>query len=152
MWVRNTKQPAWGVGEIVGLEDGKVKVMFSDAGEKTLATSLAILEEVAAPVGSSRPRLQARRDVDLLELERLCLSFHEQFRDRRANTDDGGMALDVLDDMKRRGDLTKAAARRLFRWCHSGESYAEGVDPAQQICRLIYGRVPTPAEVEAAGF
>jgi len=62
------------------------------------------------------------------------------------------MALNVLEDIKAFGDLTKETARQLFRWTQTGASYTEGVDLAQQICRLIYGRVPTRAEIEAAGF
>jgi hypothetical protein len=154
MWVRNPKQSAWGVGEVVGIEDDKVKVLFSEVGEKNLVTRLVTLEEVPAPADAARarPRLRASRDVDMVELERLCDSFHKQFKDRRSNTDDGGMALKVLEDMRISGDLTRMAARRLFHWCHTGESYTEGVDLAQQICRVIYGRVPTPAELEAAGL
>ena len=152
--VRNPKQSAWGVGEVVGIEEDKVKVLFSEVGEKNLVTRIAMLEEAPAPtdVAGARPQLRASRDVDMVELEHLCETFHEQFKDRRSNTDDGRMALRVLEDMRKYSDLTRATAHRLFSWCQTGASYTQGVDLAQHICCRIYGRVPTRAELEAAGL
>jgi len=154
MWVRNPKQPAWGIGEVVRIDEDKVKVLFSEVGEKNLVVRMVTLEEVPVPadVAGVRPQLRASRDVDMVELEHLCDSFHEQFKDRRSNTDDGRMALRVLDDMRKYGDLTRATARQLFSWCQTGASYTQGVDLARHICCLIYGRVPTRAELEATGL
>jgi hypothetical protein len=150
MWVINRKLAEWGIGQVVGIEADKLKIVFSEAGEKSLVTRMVTLEEVPAP--ENRPEFRVRRSVDLVKLERLCTAFHEEFKDRRSNTDDGGMALRVLEDISARGDLTRASARRLFQWCHTGESYAQGVDLAQEICSLLYGRVPTRSELETAGF
>jgi Protein of unknown function (DUF3553) len=154
MWVRNPKQAAWGLGEIIALDGDKVTVLFNEVGEKKVVTRIVSLEEVPAPahVAGARPQLSASLDVNMLELERLCHAFHDQFKDRRSNTDDGIMALQVLDDMRKYGELSKKIARKLFSWCHTGASFAEGVDLAQQICRLIYRRVPTRAEIDGAGF
>jgi hypothetical protein len=154
IWVQNPKQTAWGIGEIIGIDGDKVMVLFKEAGEKRVATGIVALEEVPTPtnIADVRPQLHASPDLDMLELESLCHAFHDQFKDRRPNTDDGRMALRVLDDMRMYGDLTKPTARQLFSWCHTGSSYAEGVDLAQQICRLIYRRVPTRAELDAVGF
>lgn len=154
MWVRNPNQPAWGIGEVLDQEGDKVRILFSGVGEKSLVIRFASLEETERPANAAsvRPQLRARTGVDVTELERLCCQFHEQFKDRRSNTDDGRMALKVLGDIKTRGDLSRASARQLFSWCHTGVSYTEGVELAQDICRLIYGRVPTKAEVQSAGL
>lgn len=154
MWVRNLRQADWGIGEVVEVDVEKARILFSEVGEKHLVLKLATIEEVPPPenVSSVRPRFRARSNVDMVELEHLCKTFHEQFKDRRSNTDDGGMSLRVLRDMQSSGDLTRATAKRLFQWCHTGESYADGVDLAQTICSLIYGRVPTRAELEKTGL
>jgi Protein of unknown function (DUF3553) len=153
-WVRNPKQPTWGVGRVVNHEDDKVRAVFSDVGEKLLDLRYATLEQVDPPANTNilRSGLQARRNVDMGSLTQVCQLFYEQFKDRRSNTNDGSMAMKVLDEMRTRGDLTVATAGQLFSWCHTGGSYTEGVDLAQQICRIVYGRVPTAAEVDAAGF
>jgi hypothetical protein len=154
MWVRNPKQAAWGVGEVIGIDGDKLRILFKEGGEKKIVTRIVALEEVPSPtnITDARPQLYASVDVDMFELERLCDAFHAQFMDRRANKDDGRMALRVLNDVRMYGNLTKATARQLFSWCHTGSSYTEGVDLAQQICRLIYGRVPTRSELDALGF
>jgi hypothetical protein len=144
----------WGIGQVLRNEGDKVRVLFSEAGEKPLDLRFATLEEVEAPadVESARPQLRARTGVDIGELETLCNLFHDQFKDRRSSTDDGRMAVKVLEEMKARGDLSKETARQLFRWCQTGASYTEGIELAQQICRLIYGHLPTRAEIDAAGL
>lgn len=154
IWVRNPRQPAWGAGRVADLDGSKVRVVFLEAGEKLLDTQFVALEEAETPADAERERLQirARKNVDMGALARLCRQFHEQFRDRRSNTDDGRMGINVLEDMRARGDLTRETARQLFSWCHTGASYTEGVDLAQQICRLIYDHVPTRAEIEASGL
>ena len=58
--------------------------------------------------------IRVQKDVDMVELERLCNNFHEQFRERRSNCDDGGMALKVLEDMRSDGVLSPKTEKRLF--------------------------------------
>lgn len=154
MWVRHPKQANWGIGKVLSHQEDKVRIVFETAGEKLIDLRFVTLEAVEVPGGDSseRLRLRARVGVNMTELEQLCHEFHEQFKNRRSTTDDGRMALKVLEDMKVRGDLSKVAARQLFSWTQTGASYTEGIDLAQQICRLIYGRVPTRAEIEAAGL
>jgi hypothetical protein len=153
-WVRVPKQTAWGIGQVVRQEGEKVRVLFSDAGEKVLDLRHVSLEQTEPPGGMDRlrPKLSCRAGINLEQLEEACRSFHEQFKNRRPNTDDGRMAMKVWEDMSTHGELTRDSARQLFRWCHTGGSYAEGIELAQRICYLIYGRIPTRAEVEAAGF
>jgi hypothetical protein len=148
-WVRHPKRPEWGVGEVLGKDDDKVQVCFSDVGEKTIDTRFVQLEETQAPLGVEIDRLgqPIRSDIDSAEVQRLCNQFHEQMKDRRSTTDDGKMALKVLDDLTKKNCLSVSTMKQLFSWCHTGASYQEGVDLAQQICNAIYGRVPTKAEL-----
>jgi hypothetical protein len=154
MWVRHPKQDSWGIGEVLGIEDEKARIIFSNVGEKLIDMRYVSLEPVEVPAGghSARFRLRARSGIDMAQLKRLCSEFHESFKDRRSSTDDGRMAVKVLGDMESRGDLSKETARQLFRWTQTGGSYTEGIDLAQEICRLIYGRVPSRAEIETAGL
>lgn len=154
MWVRHPTQPSWGIGEVIECEENKVRVVFGAVGEKLMDSRYVALEQVEAPTRQSAAgfKLRARKGVDLAQLERLCNEFHENFKDRRSSTDDGRMAVNVLEDMKRFGHLSKETTRQLFRWTQTGASYAQGIDLAQQICRLVYGRVPTRAEVDAMGL
>lgn len=149
MSVRHPKQVGWGIGKILTREEERVQIVFSEVGQKLIDLRFVNLEEIDAPANANTlvPRIG-----DMAELEQLCGLFHTKFKDRRKTTNDGGMALKVLKDIRERGDLTKATALQLFNWCHTGASYAEGVDLAQQICRCIYGRVPTRAEIDAAGL
>jgi hypothetical protein len=152
MWVRHPTQETWGRGEVLSLDEEKVRILFPTVGEKVFDIRFVHLQQTDAPPrGESRPQFRAVSGVNMIELEQLCQQFHEQFKNRRSTTDDGRMALRVFDGMKRRGDLSKLTARQLFSWAHTGASYTEGVDLAQRICRLIYGRVPTQAEAERHG-
>jgi hypothetical protein len=151
-WVRHPTHDAWGRGEVLSLDEEKVRILFPAVGEKVIDVRFVELQQADTPPrGESRPQFRALNGVNMVELEQLCQQFHEQFKNRRSTTDDGRMALKVLDDMNRRGNLSKPTARQLFSWAHTGASYTEGVDLAQRICRLIYGRIPTQAEVERHG-
>jgi hypothetical protein len=48
------------------------------------------------------------------ELEQLCNLFHEQFKNRRSTTDDGRMALNVLQDMRTTGELSNKTGPTLL--------------------------------------
>jgi hypothetical protein len=55
MWVRIPRQPAWGEGEVVGVEHDKVRILFSEVGEKRLVTWMVEAEEVPARRMSPAP-------------------------------------------------------------------------------------------------
>lgn len=98
---------------------------------------------------------KALPNIDISALERACKAFHEDFTNRRPNCDDGAWALRLLEEIKRCGHPTLRTARQLVGskrknqngWCHTGASFTKGIDEAQRICRLVYGRVPTLDEV-----
>ena len=152
--MRHPKCPDWGIGEVLGQDGDTVRVRFQQKGEKKLKTQYVSLEVVEAPVDSrnQRPGIHARRTVEMGKLEVLCSQFHEDMKDNRAGVDDGKMGLNVIHDMKRNGDLSRATRQQLFAWCHTeGSVFQRGVDPAQQICREVYGRIPTKDEVKNSG-
>jgi len=150
-FVRHPKCPDWGIGEVRSQEGETVHVRFQQVGKKKLDTRFVNLQRVEAEAGFriERAGVRAQSNVDMGKLEALCLQFHEEMKDNRSNTDDGGMGLNVLHEMKDRDDLTRTTRDQLLAWCHTeGPLYQEGVDLAQNICREIYGRVPTRDEVE----
>jgi|ERR1700730_2605381 hypothetical protein len=148
-WIRHPKCPDWGVGEIVGVEPDAVLVVFENVGERKINTRFVALEITDAPKNRN-PKLVT---VVGANLERLCTEFHELMKDNRPNSDDGGMGLNVLKDLRERGHLTKRVQKQLLAWCHTeGTVYQVGVDLARQICRQIYGRVPTRDEIKLSGL
>lgn len=153
-WVRHPKQEGWGHGKVISVEGDKVRILFPVIGEKIIDVRYAELEAVEAPAVPSPeiPWICPLPNVDMAKLERLCNEFYERFKTRRSTTSDGRMAVRVLQDMRAQRKLSKATARQLFSWTRTGGSYTEGVDLAQEICRTVYGRIPTGAEIEAAGL
>jgi hypothetical protein len=151
-FVKHRTRAEWGIGKVIGAEDSVVRVLFPQEGEKKLDVryaSLEIVEELPPEWKSEHGELHPKVSINLGELESLCSSFYNEMKDNRPNTDDGKMAQNVLRDMQARGNLTRASTRQLFAWCHTtGNPYQRGVDAARQICRAIYGRVPTPKEIE----
>ena len=76
----------------------------------------------------------------MVALERLCRQFYSDMEHTRRGVDDGGMALEVLDQISRRGPLNKSTEKRLLDWCHTdGAVFQAGVDLARRICVTIYG-------------
>jgi hypothetical protein len=149
-WVRHPKRPEWGIGKVLGQDGKTVHIFFEQVGKKDINTQYVDLEVAGAPakVSYQGARIHVRPGVDMKKLEALCLLFHEEMKGNRKGFDDGGMGLHVLRDMKERGDLTGSTKRQLFAWCHTeGSVFQRGVDMAQQICREVYGRVPTKQEV-----
>jgi hypothetical protein len=51
--------------------------------------------------------------IDMVTLERCCKAFHEEFKTRRSNCDDGAWALRLLAEIQRRGCPTLRTARQL---------------------------------------
>lgn len=148
-WVRHPKCPEWGAGEVVEQDGDKLRVIFSAVGEKRLDLDYVALELADAPPNSASyfSSFRSLPALDLKRLEKLCSEFHEEMKDNRPNSDDGKMALNVLEDVKRNGDLSRATRRQLLAWCHTdGFLYQRGVDMARRICNEIFGRVPTREE------
>ena len=74
-------------------------------------------------------------------------------KDKRPNSDDGRMGLNVLKDLNEFAYLTRRVQKQLFAWCHTeGSFYQTGVDLARQLCREVYGRVPTRDEINLLGL
>ncbi len=86
--MRHPKRPDWGIGEVLGQDGEKVRVLFQKGGLKKLNTQTVNLEVVTAPANlrDTHPGFHARPDVDMRKLEVLCLRFHEDMRDNRKGT------------------------------------------------------------------
>lgn len=153
--VRNPKQPQWGLGIILEIRGpNKVRVLFEDGKDRVLDLSLVTLElvdEAEAP-----PRFSSRYDileplpnVDMTKLRSACELFISLMEDNRPNSDDAGIARLILHEMETRGRLTLTTCRRLVQWCHTeGSVYQRGVDIAQEISRIIFGRVISKEDAE----
>lgn len=153
-WVKNSKCPQWGAGQVLEDKGDTVRVLFAN-GEKTVSQKHAPLELIDSPPDASRPTFQLSRQaaINTEKIRLLCNEFHNEMKDNRAGFNDGGMALEVLHDLETRGYLTKETAKRLFAWCHTDlPVYMRGVDLAQRICVEIYNRVPNKDELRAAGY
>ena len=147
-WVRNPRCPDWGSGEIGNVEHDAVRVVFENRKRKisTRVVELELIEPPAQWDHSLRIVLTAPTE----NLKSLCRAFYALMKDNRPNSDDGRMALNVLKDINKRGNLTRRVQMQLFAWCHTeGTVYRVGVDLARQICRELYGRVPTRDEINS---
>lgn len=150
--VRHPNCSEWGSGEVLGQDGEKVRIFFEHAGEKKIDTKIVNLELVEGQSATPVPRsgVRAQPHVDMAKLEALCSQFHEDMKDNRPNSNDGKMGLNVLRDMQQMSDLSRTTRRQLLSWCHTeGSVYLRGVDQAQAICREVYGRVPTRAEMDS---
>ncbi len=146
------QHPKFGVAEIIGLDDENVTLLFEDGQRRKFKRAITNLEAVPQPQhlpGKRFGRFRVLPNMDRLMLEKLCNEFHADMKDNRTTFDDGGMALVVLQDIKRKGDLTDTTRKRLFRWCTTdGPVFQHGVDLARKICTVIYGRTPTREEAD----
>ena len=150
--MKHPKCPEWGIGRVAGQEADIVRVIFQQLGKKKIDVRYVNLELVEAPPYPENYgfKIHALAGVNLERPEALCSSFHQEMRDNRRSTNDGRMALNVLDDFRTKGELTHATQQQLFAWCLTeGSAYQRGVDMAQQICREIYGQVATRQEVNS---
>jgi len=60
----------------------------------------------------------------------------------RKTYNDAGVAEKVLEEIQRRGYLSKTTAKRLAAWCNTeGKVFQVGVPLAREISLAIYGRV-----------
>ena len=88
-------------------------------------------------------------EIDFETLKSWCLRFAEELKYNRKSTNDGKMAIQVLEDVKRRGQPTEKTKNRLLVWCYTeGNQYQGGVELARAICIATYGRLlPDPDKV-----
>jgi hypothetical protein len=131
-------RPEWGIGEVVDASrNGKVCVHFQPVGLKTLSLEVAKLDIV-----ESAP-FPGRRTIDIEKVRVICDEFYEEMTNNRRNRDDGGLALHIIRDLRRRGELNSATKKRLLAWCHTdGHVFQRGVPIARQICTEIFGNIP----------
>lgn len=119
------------------------------SGERKISTRVVELELIEPPTERNHS-LKIVLTAPTTNLNSLCSRFHELMKDNRPNSDDGRMALNVLNDINELGYLTRRVQKQLLAWSHTeGPIYQDGVDLARQICRELYGRVPTRDEINS---
>ena len=144
--VRNTKEPSWGTGRVLEMmPHDKVRVLFADGKARILNLRFVALEIVETESLSSTDHgsalLAPLPQVDIGKVRSICALFISTMENRRSSHDDAGVARLVIEEMEKRGRLTLATYKRLAKWCHTGGSFQEGTDMAQDLSREIYGRV-----------
>jgi hypothetical protein len=124
---------------VIDIQENRVTFTFEHAGFKTLDLAVANLQRVEGSAFAT-----AKPDIE--RLERLCRGFHAKLEHNRTGYNDGGMALQILADVKRCGRPSAGSLARLLNWCHTaGSVFQSGVPLAREICIVIYGRVlPDP--------
>jgi hypothetical protein len=147
--VRNQKLGLGKVVELSGTE--KVRVQFEeDAPPRLLGVAyLEIVESesVAQSFTFEFDFLRALPTTDLGKVKSLCELFISRMENRRSNCDDAGVAKSILKELETNSRLTRATYKKLASWCHTGASFQEGVDLAQDISLAIYGRVIFASDV-----
>jgi Protein of unknown function (DUF3553) len=131
--VTHPNKPDWGVGEILHTEGNVATILFEHAGRKTINLSYVKLQpaegQASHKLGGEIPQLAT---LDIHAIRKLCEQFYAEFGD--------SVAMHVISDLRRYSYLTNGTARALLRLAHQPEN-RRAQDQAQQITKLIYGRL-----------
>ena len=138
-FVTHPAKPDWGVGEILSTEGNVATILFEHAGRKTINLSYVKLQaaegQASHKLGGEIPQVA---NLDLHAIRKLCEQFYADFGD--------SVAMHVISDLRKFGYLTNGTARNLLRIAHNPED-KHAQDLAQQITKLIYGRLIRPEEL-----
>jgi Protein of unknown function (DUF3553) len=137
--VTHPAKPEWGVGEILHKEGNIATILFEHAGRKSINLSFVKLQEAE---GQATHKLGGEisqvANLDVNAIRKLCEQFYAEFGD--------SLAMHLISDLRKFGYLTNGTARNLLRLAHHAES-KRAQDFAQQITKLIYGRLINPQEL-----
>lgn len=132
-FVTHPAKPDWGVGEILHTEGNVATILFEHAGRKTINLSYVKLQpaegQAAHKLGGEIPQVV---NLDIHTIRKLCEQFYAEFGD--------STGMHIISDLRKHNYLTNGTARSLLRLAHQSEN-KRTQDLAQQITRLIYGRV-----------
>jgi hypothetical protein len=132
-YITHPAKPDWGVGEILSTDGNVATILFEHAGRKTINLSYVKLQpaegQASHKLGGEIPQLGT---LDIHAIRKLCEQFYAEFGD--------ALAMHVISDLRKFNYLTNGAARSLLRVAH-GSDNRRAQDLAQQITKLIYGRV-----------
>lgn len=100
-WVRHPKHPDWGVGQVMQEEGDCVRVLFR-VGEQKVNQEYVQLERVEPPTGGQQTSfpLPVQSVLRMETIRTLCQEFYGEMTGNRSKTDDGGMALKVIEDLE----------------------------------------------------
>lgn len=143
--VRHPKKHDWGIGEVLeDCQDDKIRIYFSEVGEKKLSLQNISLElvEDGTMVIPTRGRLALLPRINMDKVERLCEEFKAEMQGLRKGYNDAGVAEIILMELKQNGRLSFATVKRLSAWCHTnGPVYQSGVPIAQNISVALFGHI-----------
>jgi hypothetical protein len=132
-FVTHPAKPEWGVGEILSTSGTVATILFEHAGRKNINLAYVQLENAD---GKASHKLGGDivqvANLDINAIRRLCDQWY-------ANSGDS-TPLHIVSDLRKHGYLTNGTARSLLRQAHQAEP-SRNKDLAQQICKLIYGRL-----------
>jgi len=138
-YVTHPAKPEWGIGEILSTTGTVATILFEHAGRKTINLSYVKLQpaegQAAHKLGGEIAQVA---QIDLNAIRRLCDLWY-------ANAGDS-TPLHKLSDLRKFGYLTNGTARNLLRWAHQSEN-GMACDSAQQITKLVYGRIINQEEL-----
>jgi len=137
--VTHPAKPDWGVGEILHTEGNVATILFEHAGRKTINLSFVKLQEAEGQathkLGGEIPQVAT---LDIHAIRKLCEQFYAEFGD--------STAMHVISDLRKYNYLTNGTARNLLRLANQTEN-KRTQELAQQITKLIYGRLVNPQEL-----
>ena len=137
--VTHPAKPDWGVGEILHTEGNVATILFEHAGRKTINLSFVKLQEAEGQathkLGGEIPQVA---NLDIHAIRKLCEQFYAEFGD--------STAMHVISDLRKYNYLTNGTARNLLRLANQTEN-KRTQELAQQITKLIYGRLVNPQEL-----
>jgi Protein of unknown function (DUF3553) len=138
-FVTHPTKPDWGVGEILHSDGNVATILFEHVGRKTINLAFVKLQpaegQATHKLGGEIPQLAT---LDMHAIRRLCEQFYAEFGD--------SVAMHVISDLRKYNYLTNGTARALLRVAHQSEN-KRAQDLAQQITKLIYGRLISPEEL-----
>ena len=138
-FVTHPAKPEWGVGEILSTRGTVATILFEHAGRKNINLAYVKLQEgegqAAHKLGGDIAQVS---NVDINAIRRLCDQWY-------ANGGDS-TPLHIVSDLRKHGYLTNGTARNLLGQAHQAEP-DQNKDLAQQITKLIYGRLINPQEL-----
>ena len=137
--VTHPAKPDWGVGEILHTEGNVATILFEHAGRKTINLSFVKLQEAEGQathkLGGEIPQVAT---LDIHAIRKLCEQLYAEFGD--------STAMHVISDLRKYNYLTNGTARNLLRLANQTEN-KRTQELAQQITKLIYGRLVNPQEL-----
>ena len=137
--ITHPAKPDWGVGEILHAEGNVATILFEHAGRKTINLAYVKLQpaegQAGHKLGGEIPQVA---NLDIHAIRKLCEQLYAEFGD--------STAMHVISDLRKFNYLTNGTARNLLRLAYLPDNQ-RAQELAEQITKLIYGRLVNPQEL-----